>query len=58
MRFPNSNPHADIDWISPIATLVFRTTPPEKQFPARGTLQKLDPRMTRYERLGRDSAGA
>ncbi len=42
---PEKQFNAEIDWISPIAQLVFRTTPPEKQFPARGTLQKLDPRM-------------
>ena len=42
---PEKQFEADLDWISPIATLVFRTTPPEKQFPARGTMHKLDPRL-------------
>jgi HlyD family secretion protein len=36
---------AEMDWISPIATLVFRTFPPEKLFPARATLKNLDPRL-------------
>jgi HlyD family secretion protein len=36
---------ADMDWISPIAQLVFRTWPPEKLFPARATLKNLDPRL-------------
>ncbi len=36
---------AALDWISPIATLVFRTFPPEKLFPAKATLKNLDPRL-------------
>ncbi|MDQ6701011.1 MAG: HlyD family efflux transporter periplasmic adaptor subunit [Acidobacteriota bacterium] len=36
---------ADLDWISPIATLVFRSFPPEKLFPAKATLKTLDPRL-------------
>lgn len=36
---------AGLDWISPIATLVFRTFPPEKLFPARATLKNLDARL-------------
>ncbi|MCU1274692.1 MAG: efflux transporter, family, subunit [Bryobacterales bacterium] len=36
---------AEMDWISPIATLVFRSFPPEKLFPARATLKNLDPRL-------------
>lgn len=34
-----------LDWISPIASLVFKTFPPEKAFPARATLKNLDPRL-------------
>lgn len=36
---------ADLDWISPIAALVFRSWPPEKLFPAWGALKNLDPRL-------------
>jgi HlyD family secretion protein len=36
---------AEMDWISPIATLVFRSFPPEKLFPARATLKHVDPRL-------------
>jgi RND family efflux transporter MFP subunit len=36
---------AVLDWISPIAALVFRSFPPEKSFPARATLKNLDPRL-------------
>ena len=42
---PEEEFDADMDWISPIAQLVFRTWPPEKLFPARATLKKLDPRL-------------
>ncbi len=42
---PEKEFDADMDWISPIAQLVFRTWPPEKLFPARATLKKLDPRL-------------
>ena len=42
---PEKEFNANLDWISPIASLVFRTYPPEKLFPARATLKNLDPRM-------------
>jgi len=42
---PEKEFNADMDWISPIAQLVFRTFPPEKLFPARATLKSLDPRL-------------
>jgi HlyD family secretion protein len=42
---PDKEFHAEFDWISPIAALVFRTFPPEKLFPARATLKSLDPRL-------------
>ena len=42
---PEKEFSAALDWISPIASLVFRTYPPEKLFPARATLKNLDPRM-------------
>jgi len=42
---PEKEFNADMDWISPIAQLVFRTFPPEKLFPARATLKNLDPRL-------------
>jgi HlyD family secretion protein len=42
---PEKEFDANMDWISPIAQLVFRTWPPEKLFPARATLKKLDPRL-------------
>jgi len=42
---PEKEFHANLDWISPIASLVFRTYPPEKLFPARATLKNLDPRL-------------
>ncbi|MDQ6663521.1 MAG: efflux RND transporter periplasmic adaptor subunit [Acidobacteriota bacterium] len=42
---PEKQFSADLDWISPIATLVFRTFPPEKLFPAKATLKNLDPRL-------------
>ncbi|MBI1357753.1 MAG: HlyD family efflux transporter periplasmic adaptor subunit [Acidobacteria bacterium] len=34
-----------VDWLSPIATLVFRRIPPEKNFPAYAAIDKLDPRL-------------
>jgi len=34
-----------IKTLSPIATLVFRRFPPEKNFPAQSTIEKLDPRL-------------
>jgi len=42
---PEKEFRAEMDWISPIAQLVFRTFPPEKLFPARATLKNLDPRL-------------
>jgi HlyD family secretion protein len=42
---PEKEFRAELDWISPIASLVFRTYPPEKLFPARATLKSLDPRL-------------
>ena len=42
---PDKEFNAEMDWISPIAQLVFRTWPPEKLFPARATLKNLDPRL-------------
>jgi len=34
-----------IEWISPIATLIFRRFPPEKNFPARARIAKLDDQL-------------
>ncbi len=34
-----------IETLSPIATLVFRRFPPEKNFPAQASIEKLDPRL-------------
>jgi multidrug efflux pump subunit AcrA (membrane-fusion protein) len=42
---PEKEFRAKLNWISPIASLVFRTYPPEKLFPARATLKNLDPRL-------------
>ena len=42
---PEKEFYAELDWISPIAALVFRTFPPEKLFPAFATLKNLDPRL-------------
>jgi multidrug efflux pump subunit AcrA (membrane-fusion protein) len=42
---PEKEFRASLDWISPIASLVFRSFPPEKLFPARATLKSLDPRL-------------
>jgi len=42
---PEKEFSANLDWISPIASLVFRSYPPEKLFPARATLKSLDPRL-------------
>jgi HlyD family secretion protein len=43
---PDKEFNAVIDYISPIASLVFKGgTTPEKTFPARATLQNLDPRL-------------
>jgi multidrug efflux pump subunit AcrA (membrane-fusion protein) len=42
---PEKEFRAVLDWVSPIAALVFRSFPPEKSFPARATLKNLDPRL-------------
>ena len=43
---PEKEFNAAVDWISPIAALVFRGRGvSEKNFPARGTLKNLDPRL-------------
>jgi multidrug efflux pump subunit AcrA (membrane-fusion protein) len=42
---PEKEFHAGLEWISPIASLVFRTYPPEKLFPVKATLKNLDPRL-------------
>lgn len=34
-----------IEWLSPIATLIFRRFPPEKNFPARARIAKLDDQL-------------
>src|SRR5262249_27678003 len=43
---PDKEFTAEIDWISPIANLIFKGgATPEKKFPARATLKNLDPRL-------------
>ena len=42
---PDLEMEGTLEWISPIAQLLFRTWPPEKSFPARASLPKLDPRL-------------
>jgi len=42
---PDIEFHANLDWISPIAALTFRGGWAQKNFPARATLKKLDPRL-------------
>jgi RND family efflux transporter MFP subunit len=43
---PDKEFAAEIDWISPIANLIFKGgATPEKKFPARATLKNLDPRL-------------
>ncbi len=42
---PDKEFSATLDWISPIAALVFRGFFPDKLFPARATLKNLDPRL-------------
>ena len=34
-----------LEWVSPIATLIFRRFPPDKNFPARVSMNKIDPRL-------------
>ncbi|HEY3742575.1 MAG TPA: HlyD family efflux transporter periplasmic adaptor subunit [Bryobacteraceae bacterium] len=42
---PDKELPVDLDWISPIASINWRGAMQEKQFPARATLQQLDPRL-------------
>ncbi len=42
---PDKEFKADLDWISPIASINFRGGWTEKNFPARATLKNLDPRL-------------
>jgi HlyD family secretion protein len=43
---PEKDFHAELDWISPIASVVFRGMgSTEKNFPARATMRDLDPRL-------------
>jgi HlyD family secretion protein len=42
---PEKELPVELDWISPIATVNWRGAMQEKQFPARATLQQLDPRL-------------
>lgn len=43
---PEKELHGELDWISPIAALIFRGRgSSEKTFPARATLKNLDPRL-------------
>lgn len=43
---PDKDFSAEVDWISPIASLMFRGPGnPDKSFPARATLKSLDPRL-------------
>ncbi len=34
-----------VEWLSPIATLIYRSFPPEKNFPARARIDKMDDRL-------------
>jgi multidrug efflux pump subunit AcrA (membrane-fusion protein) len=42
---PDAKLEGAIDWLSPIATLVFRRLPPEKNFPALASIRKIDGRL-------------
>ena len=42
---PDAQLRGKIEWLSPIATLVFRRIPPDKNFPALASIEKLDPRL-------------
>ena len=42
---PDAQLRGRIEWLSPIATLVFRRIPPDKNFPALVTIDNLDPRL-------------
>ena len=56
---PEKEFRASLDWISPIASLVFRSYPPEKLFPgARHVEESRSPVASRNERVGPDHRGA
>ena len=40
-----------VEWLSPIATLIFRRFPPEKNFPARATINKIEVIVERRENV-------
>ncbi|MBI3695569.1 MAG: efflux RND transporter periplasmic adaptor subunit, partial [Acidobacteria bacterium] len=42
---PDLELEGTLDWISPIAQLLFRSFPPEKSFPAKCSIKKPDPRL-------------
>ncbi len=42
---PDAMLSGKVSWLSPIATLVFRRLPPDKNFPAHASLEKIDPRL-------------
>lgn len=42
---PDASLTGSVSWLSPIATLVFNKLPPEKNFPAFASIDKLDPRL-------------
>ncbi len=42
---PDLEMDGTLEWISPIAVVAFRSFPPERNFPARIALAKLDPRL-------------
>ena len=56
---PEKEFRANLDWISPIASLVFRTYPPEKLFPGAGHAKESGSAdASRNERVGADHCGA
>lgn len=42
---PDARLEGQVDWLSPIATLVFSRIPPEKSFPAYASMKVIDPRL-------------
>lgn len=42
---PDLELEGKLEWISPIAQLLFRSFPPEKNFPAKASVHKVDPRL-------------
>ncbi len=42
---PDLELDGQLDWISPIAQLMFRSMPPEKSFPAKASVRQTDPRL-------------